>query len=260
MATLSPENQLSEIDQLIGRFAQAEYQIVKAYFDTPGFRDEQRDYQAWRLQQAKENLRERDLSNLPRMNQQLRADGLGYDQIRAMLHKMEEEYLHSQLFAQLAQRISGKIEGPNMELLQGPHRAIEQARYWVIDNLGQELGEAVIDASETGRGVMFLALSEVREGPYAADIAETGRVVYMQEIPHFQDGVAGLRRLAPSVSSSQWGVMMKFFEETGVYRVKMRNDQFSYPLSDDQINKLIAQVQEKTIEPFVARPLSLYRG
>lgn len=255
----NPKRLLSEADQLVDRFAMAEYRVVRRYFEQPPmFRTDERDLKWMRLQIAKEGFQTQDaderMRKLSYMHKHLQIgywDGSVANQdILELLQKMKEEYYHSDLFAKLAEKMSGQYFPANTSLLVGPHRQIGEARVAIIGELGERLGEAVNGFVEVGRGSMFLALAHVKEGKLAAEIARAGQIIYDQEVGHFtKGGKEPLEKLAPEITKPAWQSIFGYIHQTGRLRLNMRNDQFSYPNTEAEIVALVNRVEEKTIEP-----------
>lgn len=254
----SYERLLIGADELVDRYAMAEYLVVREYFELPGFRNDEKDLKWMRLQIAKEGFHTRDADERMRKLQFMHThlqiehwDGSVSNQdILDLLQKMQEEYYHSYLFAQLAEKVGGQYFPADTSLLIGPHREIGEARMAIISELGDKLGEAVNGFVEVGRGSMFLALAHVNEGKLAKEIADAGRIVYDQEIGHFtKGGKEPLEKLAPDITKPAWQTIFGYIHQTGRLRLNMRNDQFSYPYTEEEINALVHRVEEKTIEP-----------
>lgn len=248
-----------EADILVDRYAMAEYLVVREYFELPGFRNDERDLKWMRLQQAKEGFQTQDapmrFHALEDMHTRLQVgnwDGtISQEDIVELSKKIYEEYYHSYLFAQLLEKVSGRRWPVDTSLLTGPHKEIGEARVAIVSELGEKLGEAVNGFVEVGRGSMFLALSHVREGKLAAEIARAGQIIYDQEVGHFtKGGKEPLEKLAPEITKPAWQSIFGYIHQTGRLRLNMRNDQFSYPHTEEEIDALVRGVEEKTIEPF----------
>ncbi len=107
-----------------------------------------------------------------------------------------------------------------------------------------KLGVRALHFTEGGYCTLFsegMKLKDRTSGPHGrgnALIAEACAKVYEDEFGHMLKGVVGLDR--EGLSDAEWRTLTKISVEQLKYRIKMRNAQFSYPLSDKRLEQVFA--------------------
>jgi len=86
-------------------------------------------------------------------------------------------------------------------------------------------------------------------------IAEACSRVYDDEFGHMLKGVAGLDR--ENLSQADWEILTKISVEQLKLRIRMRNEQFSFPLSDSRIEAIYRGEIEPLSFDFAAAKLAL---
>jgi hypothetical protein len=74
------------------------------------------------------------------------------------------------------------------------------------------------------------------KGGVDAKIAEACALVYDDEFEHMLAGVAGIQ--TAGLSAADWTLLENLVEEQMKQRIRMRNEQFGYPLSDARIDAI----------------------
>jgi hypothetical protein len=72
-------------------------------------------------------------------------------------------------------------------------------------------------------------------------------MIYGDEVGHAAQGFRAVVRIAASASDDQWRQVLEKAEAVGYHRVRMRNEQFGFPLSEERI----AQIRAGKIVPYL---------
>src|SRR5690242_12293372 len=91
---------------------------------------------------------------------------------------------------------------------------------------------------------MYKAGMEIGGGPLEARMAAAFRVIFTDEIDHMQTGAEGLRRVVKT--AEEWDTCKRLVREVHRQRVRMRNDMFGEPLSEERLR----EIDEGKIQPF----------
>lgn len=243
---------LTELGRVIGRYGQAERLTVNRYFQQPGLRTPEGDLLWARMGEAKE-LQAREAIR----KTGIIFDGLGlkygYDDLIGEASKVVDELGHAKAFYSLVALFSGGAVKPNsLKLANYPIQvAFGQVRRGLWQEWDFDLGKAVAEGFEGGRGGHLFALTEVTEGPYDTEIVAVATRIYNQELVHMGHGLSSLEVFAPTLTVAQWHHIFESNHRSGSLRVPARGQQFSYPLSVEEARDLVAQVREGRLEPFV---------
>ena len=158
--------------------------------------------------------------------------------VLAVIDDLRSEFYHYCLFADIHDFISGgRLEPGHLAGWSADDRLAE-LRYHYKQNQA-ELGHFASRFTEGGYCSLFVVGMELSgTGEVNDRIANACKQVYNDEIGHMQQGFRGLAR--QDLDSSEWAEVASMVEAILVQRLYMRNEQFSYPLSRQRIEEIIA--------------------
>lgn len=243
-----------ELRDLVARYGAGEAEIARAYFSRPRTREQE---VTWLTIQAG-----RELSRVFQLWDAVagRIGGLGEEldrhELEALLKKLLEETRHFNLFADILERLQG--EPVRMAELRrydffhpdptAPHNS-ENVRLaeinQEIDKLDEPWAELVKDQGllEGGGCGLFYAASQISGGELEERVARAMRVVLEDELRH---GPLQLDEVTGRVRTPEELEQVKAYTRLrGDQRLRWRNQQFSYPLSEARIR----EIQAGRIEP-----------
>jgi hypothetical protein len=211
-----------------------EAEIVRTYFAR--HRTRERDVLWLEAQAFKETL---DLRMLPRDLQEeaLRTGTVAHHPGGAELQeKLRCEMNHFRLIAELAEELTGRpvtLEGlphlaeeEKLQRIRAPYRA------------GNPFERKVVMFTEGGGGAMYLTLAEMDGGDFERKMARNFRVIYEDEVYHGPAMIHDLDRLARG--AEDWSFAIDLVGKIGRQRLRMRNEMFSFPLTDERLEEIAA--------------------
>jgi hypothetical protein len=154
------------------------------------------------------------------------------------------------VLADIAEELAGKRLTPeeieyNRELPEW--KALAEVRTRQAD------WDAAVSGFHEGGGLGIyhtcMHLKPVEGDPYREKIAQAGAMMYGDEVGHAAQGSRAVVRMAATASDDQWQQVLEQAEAVGYHRVRMRNEQFGFPLSEARI----AEIREGKIIPYLPR-------
>lgn len=100
-----------------------------------------------------------------------------------------------------------------------------------------------------GLGIYYICkhLKPLEADPYREKIVQAMGMIYGDELGHAAQGFRAVVRIAATASDEQWQQVLEKVEAVGYHRVRMRNEQFGYPLSEERI----AEIHAGKIGPYL---------
>ena len=247
VASLAVVNRrIGEVLQGVNRYWAGEAEVAATFFSQPRTREE---HLYWLKSQMVRELGWPD-GRLERTLQAYKAVERETDRhaVHALLQNAEEEYSHYVVLADIAETAAGRRVLPeeimyNKELPEW--KALDKVRTreadW--DNAVSGLHEG------GGLGIYWTAmhLDPDAADPLRVPIAEAMAMIYDDEIEHAARGFRSVVRVAMSASDEEWNRVVEKVNQIGYHRIRMRNEQFGFPLSADRIE----EIHEGRILPYI---------
>jgi len=239
---------LDELVAIAAPYWAGEAEVVRTYFGRP--RSKQDDIRWLRAQAWKEffGQLEGDPNGLvwgPINELRDSYPPIGRDARHRFLHVAEElyeEFHHYAMLADILDELEGRPVSPE-EL----RPCAEDARLTELrkQNAVREgdLGVLANKFTEGGGSGMYIAGSQITGGELEQRIAAAFRTIVGDEIGHMQSGARGLSRLIKT--DRDWENVKRMVADVSRQRVRMRNDMFGNPLSEDRLR----EIDEGKIEP-----------
>ena len=98
--------------------------------------------------------------------------------------------------------------------------------------------KAAMGLTEGGGASTFREASKLSGGELEERLAAAMKIIHDDEKDHYEDAAAEAARLAKT--EEDVARMRKAIREVSIQRVLMRNEQFGFPMSDDEVDTLIA--------------------
>ena len=211
-----------------------EAEIVRAYFSS--HRTRERDLRFLRAQAWKET---RLLRVLPAARRDAAWEtGLAPDHPEgAPAGKFAEEIRHFRLLAGLIEELTGAAPTPkrlgDLGELPEETRLQELRAPW---RAGSPLERAVVDFTEGGGGAIYREIGRLDGTPFDRRMAAAFRAILADEVLH---GPAEIRTIAArAAGAADWDHAADLVRRIGRQRLRMRNEMFSFPLSDARLEEI----------------------
>ena len=222
------------------RWWAGEAEAAKTFFGMPHSGEE---HLRWLRLQAYKELQPRPDGLIRRLVDKLQADypGLEHGVDRAgYLHTLEfllEEFRHYVLFADVIDEVTGGVLTP--EELATYELPEERKLRELREAFGREWGDLARSASsfcEGGGASLFYEGMRTSGDPLSDKIAAACKSVYRDEMEHAHHGVEDLVRVART--EADWRTARYLVEEISKQRLRMRNEQFGFPLSEERLREI----------------------
>ncbi|HLG72012.1 MAG TPA: hypothetical protein VK009_16460 [Chloroflexota bacterium] len=245
------DTRLDELVAIASPYWAGEYEVVRTFFSKPRSKEEHIRWlraQCWKefwgtLDGESISIAERGLRGLNKLLAELDESP---EKRHKFLHEAEEmyqEFHHYSALADILDDLEGRHVKPD-ELASLPEDQKLTAMRAEIARTEGELGAFVNKFSEGGGSSMYRAGMEIKGGELEERMAAAFRVIYDDEIEHMQTGAEGLRRVVHT--PEEWEKCKRLVREVMRQRVRMRNDMFGQPLSEERLK----EIDEGKIEPF----------
>jgi hypothetical protein len=240
------KRRIGEALQGVNRYWAGEAEVAATFFEVPHTADE---HLYWLKSQMVRELGWPD-GRLERTLQAYRAVEREQDRhtVHAMLQNAEEEYSHYVVLADIAEAAAGRRVLPD-EIMYNKDlpewKALDKVRTreadW--DNAVSGLHEG------GGLGIYWTAmhLPPMEADPYREQIAAAMAMIYDDEIEHAARGFRSVVRVAATATEAMWQRVAEKVNQIGYHRVRMRNEQFGFPLSEGRIQ----EIHEGKITPYI---------
>jgi rubrerythrin len=243
---------VASLRALAESYRRAEAEIVKAYFDK---RRSKKDHLHWLKAQAfKEHAAINPLLKLLGIFY-LRFDGeVDRHDFEEIAEKLAEETKHARLVMDLLEEIGGRKVTPRdlVWLPEDKKLARVRARYSKtyaallhgsrtpsdkeMRRKDEGLERAAVTLTEGGGGALYEVCVRLKKGAIERKIAAAFREIHRDEMDHKN---AGARNLAQLVRRGEdFDRAAEIIRQVSSQRLRMRNEQFGFPLSEERIRKL----------------------
>jgi hypothetical protein len=155
-----------------------------------------------------------------------------------VIDDLRAEFFHYCLFADIYDSLSREKLDPTQLAGWESDNELARIRYEYREQRGK-LGYFAVRFTEGGYCSMYAAgMRLAGTGGLGERIANACKHVYRDEIGHMRSGFVGLAR--QELSSTEWDEIAAMIRKILLQRIYMRNEQFSYPLSQQRINAIDA--------------------
>ncbi len=236
---------LDAIRRLADRYRRAEKEIVRNYFKKRRSRDE---HLRWLKAQAfKEHAAIRPLLEILGVYHGRIDRGLSRREFEEIAEKLAEETKHARLVMDLIEEIGGRRIDPAglVWLPEDKQLARVRARYSKtfaallhgskspgekeMRRKDEEIERAAVTLTEGGGGALYEVCVALKNGRVERKIARAFKAIHADEKDHKD---AGARRLARLLRSrADYERAAEIVCEVSAQRLRMRNEQFGFPLS-----------------------------
>ena len=243
---------LGALRRLADRYRRAEMAIVRAYFSK---RRRPRDHIRWLKAQAfKEHAAIRPLLEFLAVYHSRLDDGVDRHDFEEIAEKLAEETKHARLVMDLIEELSGKRTKPRdlIWLPEDKKLARIRARYSKtyaallhgsrtpshkeMRRKDEEIERAAVTLTEGGGGALYEVCVAQRRDAAEKKIAAAFKAIHADEKDHKNTGA---RRLAGLLRTRRdYERAAEIVCAVSAQRLRMRNEQFGFPLSAAELNEL----------------------
>ena len=260
---------VKRLTRLARAYADAECAVVAAYFAKPRKKS---DHLRWlRAQAFKEYSAIKPIFTAlaklyPQVDRQI-----DRHQFEELAEKLADETKHARLVMDLLEELAGKkVTFADLLWLPEDRKLAKiRARYSKslatllhgngaikakeIRRQDEQLERAAITLTEGGGGALYQVCSELKKTGFEAKIASAFREILLDEVTHKD---AGIRSLAALVQNDMaFRRAARIICEVSSQRLRMRNEQFDFPLTEDDIMILDQRAKVLTNnKPSAAQP------
>jgi hypothetical protein len=260
---------VKRLTQLARAYADAECAIVAAFFARPRKR---LDHLRWlRAQAFKEYSAIKPIFSAvaklyPEVDRQI-----DRHEFEELTEKLADETKHARLVMDLLEELTGKrvIFADLLWLPEDRKLAKIRARYSKslatllhgngaiktreIRRQDEELERAAITLTEGGGGALYRVCSQLKKNRLERKIARVFREILLDEVAHKDVGIRSLAALVRNDTAFRRAA--RIICEVSSQRLRMRNEQFDFPLTEDELMILDPQARvSATNKPSAAKP------
>ena len=251
---------VKRLAQLARNYAQAEADVIAAFFAKPRQRTE---HLRWlRAQAFKEYSAIKPIfTALAKLYPELDR-GIDRHDYEELTEKLADETKHARLVMDLLEEISGKrVRFKDLLWLPEDKKLAKvRARYSAsyatllhgsgkisakeIRRRDENLERAAITLTEGGGGALYQVCSKLKKTGIEGKIAAVFHEILLDEVGHKDSGSRALAPLAQTQAAFDRAA--KIIREVSTQRLRMRNEQFGFPLSNNELAALDRRAQESS--------------
>lgn len=241
-----------QLTRLAKAYANAECDVVASFFKKPRKR---RDHLSWlKAQGFKEYSAIRPILDALNALYPNVDRGVSRHDYAELTEKLADETKHARLVMDLLQQISGKKISPRdltwlpqdrklakvrakfSKSYAGLLHGSEKITAREIKRNDEALERAAITLTEGGGGALYQVCSKLRNNRVEAKIARAFHEILLDEVEHRNSGAHSLSTLIESEASFKRAA--EIICQVSSQRLRMRNEQFGFPLNGDQLASL----------------------
>jgi len=249
---------VKSLQELAQNYRLAEARVVRAYFCKPR---NKKEHVYWLKAQAfKEYSAIRPILQMLTTLYPYLDDGVDRHAYEELGEKLAEETKHARLIMDLLEEIGErKITPKELPWLPQDKRLAEiRARYSKtyagllhgsvaltekeIRRKDEELERAAITLTEGGGGALYEVCSKLRRGKIERKIASAFKQIHRDEVEHKNAGARVLERLVHTQRDYERAA--EIIQRVSSQRLRMRNEQFGFPLSEQSIVEMERGLRE----------------
>jgi hypothetical protein len=240
------KQRIGEVLQRVNRYWAGEAEVASTFFDTPHAGEE---HLPWLKSQMVRELAWPD-GRLTRVAEAFKKVERELDrhEVHRLFMNAEEEYSHYLVLADIAEKAAGRRLEPE-ELLYNK----EMKEWKELDRVRTREADwdrAVSGFHEGGGlGIYYasMIIEPMDQDSYRSEIAAAMGMIYEDEVGHAAHGFRDVVRVAATATDELWQRVLEKVEAVGYQRVRMRNEQFGFPLSEERL----AEIKEGKILPYI---------
>ena len=251
---------LDALRRLADRYREAEKQVVRSYFRIPR---RPREHLYWLKAQAfKEHAAIRPLLNILGVLHDRIDREVGRREFEEIAEKLAEETKHARLVMDLIEEIGGRKIHPRdlVWLPEDKKLARVRARYSKtlaallhgskppsdreMRRRDEEIERAAVTLTEGGGGALYEVCVGLNKGTAEKKIAAAFKAIHADEKDHKDAGARRLGRLLRT--RRDYARAAEIVCTVSAQRLRMRNEQFRFPLSDAQLRELERRCRESS--------------
>jgi hypothetical protein len=240
------------LSQLASAYAGAEAHVVRAFFALPR---QKKDHLRWlKAQGFKEYSAIKPiLDALAKLYPNI-DNGVPRHEYTELTEKLADETKHARLVMDLIQEISGqkitprdltwlpedrklaKVRAAYSKSYAGLLHGSEKVTSKEIRRKDEDLERAAITLTEGGGGALYQVCGRLKKGGIEEKIAAVFREILADEVEHKNGGARALQPLVKDQASFRRAA--EIICEVSAQRLRMRNEQFGFPLTEAEMNSL----------------------
>ena len=237
---------IGQVLQRVNRYWAGEAEVAAAFFSRPHTAEE---HLPWLKSQMVRELGWPDgrLGRLLEAYKNVERDTERHA-VHTLFQTAEEEYSHYVFLADVAEAAAGRRILPE-EIMYNKDLPAWQALDKVRTR-GADWDSAVSGFHEGGGLGIYhtcMQLEPSDADPFRAQIAAAMGMIYEDEIEHAARGFRDVVRIAATTSDEMWQQVQEKVELVGYHRVRMRNEQFGFPISEERIE----EISDGKIPPYI---------
>jgi len=252
-SSLAPMNTyVRSLLKLAENYRRAEVEVVKAYFRKP--RNKKSHIRWLEAQAFKEYSAIRPLIELLASLHGELDRAIDRHEYEGLAEKLEEETKHMRLIVDLLEEIGGerltpkslpwlpedrklaKVRARYSRTYAGLLHGSEKLNGKEIRRKDEALERAAITLTEGGGGALYEVCNRLNKGRIERKIAAAFREIHSDEVEHKNVGARGLVGLVRNRRDYERAA--EIIREVSAQRLRMRNEQFGFPLSEEQLETL----------------------
>ena len=155
-----------------------------------------------------------------------------------LIEVLYQEFKHYRLTADILDGLTGERSNPQ------EHRKYQYPEdlklQEIRDHFRQtegELGESAISFTEGGRAALFYEGMKLKGDPLLDQVAKAFSEIFDDEVEHQESGAEDLERVAKTEEA--WEKAGHMVQQICQQRLRMRNEQFGFPISDERLREII---------------------
>ncbi len=243
---------MKSLELLAGRFRSAEAKVVKAYFAKP--RAEQEHVRWLKAQAFKEHSAIKPLLQTLVKTYRHLDKGMDRHPYEELADKLAEEMKHARLIMDLLEELTAtritpkdllwlsedkrlaKIRARYSKTYAGLLHGSQNIKVREIRRKDEDLERAAITLTEGGGGALYEVCSRLTAGRFERKMAAAFKEIYLDEVNHKNAGARDLARLV--TTKRDYERARRIVQQVSGQRLRMRNEQFGFPLSARNIRGL----------------------
>jgi rubrerythrin len=243
------QRNIKQLARLAAAYRKAEIEVVNAFFKKPRA---SRDHLRWlKAQGFKEYSAIKPLLEALAALYRHVDRGVDRDHYAELTEKLADETRHARLVMDLLEKVTGKRITPRdltwlpedrklarvrskysksyAALLHGSEKITSNE----IERRDEELERAAITLTEGGGGALYQVCAKLKNKGVEGKIALAFRQILRDEVEHKDSGARELGRLVHSQNAYQRA--MEIICQVSQQRLRMRNEQFGFPLTANEL-------------------------
>jgi hypothetical protein len=230
----------NELTKFASRWWAGESEVARTFFAAPRSREE---HLRWLWLQAYKELQPRTDGIIIRLIEKLHAEypkleaGVDRTDFLGTIQFLEEEFRHYVLFADIIQHLLGRpITIPEVAKYEyEQENKLRMLRRGYAEKHGG-LARFASSFCEGGGASIYYEGSRIGGDPVSDAVARACKGVYDDEVDHAAHGADELA--GASNSEADWALAHEMVAAISAQRLRMRNEQFGFPLSDERVAQI----------------------